>query len=456
MGATTTARCIVVGAGVSGLAAAAELLRLGVEPLVLEAAPRVGGKIRSLRRAGFLMESGPQAFLDRDAVVERLAERLGIADQLIEPLPAARRRAVALHGRLCDVPTSPPMLWRTPLLSGRAKLRLLGDLFVPRGSRTDESVAAFARRHFGAEAAERIFAPLMAGMFGGDADQLSVGAALPSLVGFERTHGSVLVGAIRAAIGAPRKRLQTFVGGLEVLTGALGEQLRDQLGLSTLVRGLRRTDHGWRVTFEDHGRAVELETSVVLLACPAHQAAPLLRSLDPGAADALAGISYAPITVAWSSYPERSDALDRYGFLTAPSEPPGLLGAVFASSAFPARAPADRTLLATWVGGARHPELAALDDVKLAAWVASRLASLIQPHSRATFRHAFRHLHALPQYTAGHAGRVARIEAAEASLPGLFFVGAGYRGASVADCVHEAHLVTDKIAHQLAQMRAAA
>jgi oxygen-dependent protoporphyrinogen oxidase len=432
-------KCVVIGAGITGLAAAYELRKRGVDTSLYEASPRAGGKIESRREGELLLESGPQGFLDRVGALTRLAEELRLTP--IDALPAARRRAVAFGGRLCDVPMDPISLVATRLLTLRGKARLLGDLILPRGTRADESVAAFARRRLGPEAADHIFFPLVSGLYAGDADSISLPAAFPSLAALEREHRSVILGAARSFLRSRMlgTRLRTFAAGMEELTRALAERV--QPALSSPVTQLRFNEK-WHVTVENRG---EVTADAILLALPAHAATRLLRSIAPHAADAAAAIPYVPVTLAWAAYPERElpRPLDRYGFLTAPDERGQLLGAVFASAAFPDRAPKGSALISARLGGARHPEVTQMSDDDLALLVHRELRTLIEARSEPSFFLPIRHAQALPQYTIGHEERVRTIER---HLPaGLFIAGAGYRGAGVPDCVRSATDVADRI-----------
>jgi oxygen-dependent protoporphyrinogen oxidase len=243
-------------------------------------------------------------------------------------------------------------------------------------------------------------------------------------------------------------RLRTFAGGMEELTRALAERLGARLRLSAVVRRVARHGGEWRVTVEESGAVRELAAPSLILALPAHAAAPLLTSIDARAADAAAAIPYVPVTLAWAAWAERDlpRPLDRYGFLTAPGEPGALLGAVFASSAFADRAPQGMALVSARLGGARHPEVAELDDDELARLVHLELRPLLEARSEPSYFRPIRHRHALPQYTIGHGARLEALDAAEAAQPGLFFVGAGYRGAGVPDCVRAGARVAERVA----------
>src|SRR5262245_9433437 len=196
------ARVVIVGAGISGLSLAYRLHQAapGTEITVLEADHRIGGKVWTERRDGFTVECGPNGFLDSKPSTLDLARDLGLSDRLIPASESSRRhRYLFLGGQLQPLPASPLAFLRSPLLSFRGKLELLGEPFhTRRRGRGPESVAAFARRRAGHEAAAVFADALVTGIHGGDPELLDVRAAFPRLADLEAAHGSVVRGMIRA------------------------------------------------------------------------------------------------------------------------------------------------------------------------------------------------------------------------------------------------------------------
>ncbi len=434
-------KAVVVGGGISGLALARELRLGGVDPLVLEAGPRAGGKVRSERVQGFLCESGPTSFLDDGAVVA-LARALGVEGGIIDASPSARRRFLAVSGALHEVPSSPPALLRTRLLPLRAKLRALGEVFVARGNGAEESVAAFARRRVGRAVADRFVGAMVAGIYAGDAEALSLPAAFPRAAAIEREHRSLLLGARAAGLRA--RPVRSFGDGMQTITDALSRHLGGALRYGAVLRALEPGPHGgWRVRLSDG----EIDADAVILALPAHDAARAVAALDAPLADVLDAILYAPVAVVHVGWP--LGALPRpaegFGFLVPPSEPTRVLGAIFASNVFPGRAPDGAALFSAMVGGTRHPDRAALPDDALVELVRTDLGVLLGVTAEPSFARVIRHERAIPQYTLGHLARVAAVEAAEARHPGLFFAGNAYRGVSLPDCVRDAARVAERV-----------
>jgi oxygen-dependent protoporphyrinogen oxidase len=445
-------RVAVVGGGISGLAAAHALVARGDDVVLLDADARPGGLIRSERRDGFLCEAGPQALLDGPAETRALIAAAGLGGRALAARPEARRRFVYVRGKLRPLPTSPPALIKTDLVSARAKLRLLAEPFVRRrradgaggGDTDDESVLAFAERRFGVEVARSVVAPAVIGIYAGDAASLSIGSALPRLAEMERRSGSVL----RAAIAGRRKggggigRACSFPDGLEELPRALAAALGDRRRVARAA-GLERAAAGWRVAC-DGGAAVEADR--VVLAVPAESAAALLAPLPggPDAAAALRAVPMAPVAVACLGFrPAASGAvaaatgvdLGAYGFLVARGEGVRLLGCQYESSIFEHRAPEGAVLLRAILGGTFDPAIVDASDDAVAAQAAGDLRRVAGLARDPDFVAVYRYPAGIPQYDLGQAARVRAVDAALAALPGLTVIGQAVRGVGLADCI---------------------
>jgi oxygen-dependent protoporphyrinogen oxidase len=445
---------VVAGAGISGLALAFELRRLGVPVVVLESEARAGGKIESDHRAGYLCERGPASFLDRTGDMQTLARALGIEGRWLAASDAAERRLVAAHGRLHDTPATAGGFALSPLLPLPAKLRASLDVLLPRGPAAagqDESVAAFGRRRLGEVGGERLLEPLVSGLYAGDPEQISLPAAFPRVAAMERDQRSFLL-AMRAEFAKARRkaapRLASFQAGLDELTTALAAHLGSDLRLGCRVRRIEKTDGGFRVAVEEKGQTGMQEVSAVALAVPAHVATGLLAPLDERCGQALAAIPYVPVTLVHLGYPlsAMSRPVDAYGFFVPPSEPLRVLGGVFPSQLFAGRAPAGFHLFSVRMGGARDPGALGLSDGELAQAADRELRPLLGLVAAPAFVHIVRHERALPQYTLGHVGRVAELVASEGRYPGLFFHGNAYHNAGVPELVSRSQQLAVRIA----------
>ncbi len=446
---------IVVGGGISGLACAWGLQQRGMRVILLEAAPRAGGSIGTVREHGCLLESGPNSALDSTPLIGHLLDQLGLARERISANAAARKRFVLRDGALTALPLSPLEFVATPLFSPRAKLRLLCEPFIGRGAADgEESVAQFVRRRLGGEFLDYAINPFVAGVYAGDPEALSVRAAFPRLHELEQAYGSLIGGYILGARARARNPdrskhaapMFAFREGMQTLTDGLARRLA-RVELATEVVGVTPGNGCQLVTAcGPHGRR-ELRAHAVVLAVPAYAAVSLVEPFAPAAAAALAAIPYPPVAVAIGAY--RRDAvrhaLDGFGVLVPLREHRNILGTIFSSTLFANRAPSEIALLTTFVGGTRQPELGRLDGNEVAEMVQAEHVSMLGVRERAEFVRVTRWLRAIPQYTLGHAARIAVVAEAERTVPGLFFC-ANYRGGvAIGDCVKSAHRAADQI-----------
>jgi oxygen-dependent protoporphyrinogen oxidase len=456
---------IVIGAGISGLTCAYRLRQHGVSVALLEASPRAGGMIRSVREdGGFLFELGPQSCLV-DSALLALIEELGLGDNLLHANSRALR--YVLHGgRLRPVPLGPFALIGTSLLSARTKLRLFGE-FVrrTRPPDEDESVATFVRRKFGGEILERIVAPMVSGIYAGDPEWLSVSAAFPSLRRYELERGSVLRGALRArpAKGEMRPTLCSFTDGMEMMPAALAASLGDAVWCDTRVAAVRAAPgestsgqrRGARFDIEivRRGSAETLSADAVIVAAPCDAAGAILSGISESFETILSNIEYAPVAVVSTGYARAAigNALDGFGFLVPRGEGLRLLGTVWNSSLFPDRAPVGHVSLASFAGGATDPEICAWPEAEIAAQIATELARVLRISSPPVAVRVQKYQRALPQYNLGHARVVASLAELAAGAPGVFLAGNYLAGPAVGACVAQATQVAAGVSEYLAR-----
>jgi protoporphyrinogen/coproporphyrinogen III oxidase len=470
-------RVLVAGGGITGLSAAYELRRScpHVELTLVDPNPRLGGHIQTFQRGGFLIDAGPDSFLSTKLEGKRLCEELGLAEQLISPLPGAHRVFVAHKGRLVPLPAGMalavptrigPML-TTPLLGVVDKLHVLSDLFVEPASspHADETVAAFLTRHFGPGVTHRIAGPLLGGIFAGDIEELSIAATFPQLLAMEQEFGS-LVRAVFARDQMRRLRAEqnpsafepndplwlfsllrwmrreaktgpspflTLRGGLATLIDALHAQARpDKLRLRTsLMKVQAGAQGGYQATLSD---GTDLTVDAVIGAMPAYAAASWIG--DEQLAEELREVCYLSTATAFFAYPKAALArpIEGAGFMV-PLKEGRILGSTFVSAKWQGRAPDESVLLRVFLGGAREPELVlGSDDATLLAIAGSELSRLLGPLPTPELAEVYRWPKANAQPTVGHLGRMDRIFGRLAQMPGVFLAGSGYRAAGIADC----------------------
>jgi len=452
---------LIVGAGLSGLSLAFRLRRArpDVNITILERNDRPGGNIWTERSGGFQVECGPNGFLDAKPSTLKLCGDLGIADQLISASEASRKnRYLYWNGKLRALPNSLWSFITSDLLSWRGKLNLMLEKYRRRSPSApdDESVAAFARRRAGKEAAEIFADAMVTGIHAGDPELLSVSAAFPRVTQFEREFGSVMRGFSRAARrrreeaaarGEPAPqpgRMWSFKGGLRILIEALREQAGAEIVTGVQVKRVRRDERRWII--ECDGREA-WSADALVLACHANEQAAQVADFDPALAEKMASIAYNPIAVVALGYRQADTPgkIDGFGYIAPQATKRDLLGVQWCSSIFPERAPGGMVLWRALCGGGSRPEMLGWDDDRLIAAVREELRIAMQVQAAPVFVRVVRWPRAIPQYNLGHRDRVAAIEEQAKLHPGLFVAGNAYHGVAMNDCTEQAEILAQRI-----------
>ena len=439
----------VIGAGISGLTFAHYLKKRGISTILIESSTEAGGYIRTINAGPYVAEGGPQSFTANANFVD-LVNELGIAQRVRYAQAAATTRYIYLNGRLVAVPTSPKLLLKSPIMSFTGKVRLLKELFTPPSDEGNETVAAFVTRRAGREALENIAAPVVSGIFAGDPAKLELKSAFPILAALERDHGSVLRGAMKkfqeAKTSDARASAATFDTGNRVLTDTLALNLGECMQLGSAVSKLSIFHGGIEVRCAWPGLAVTASRAVI--ATSAHAASDLLADADPSLAADLRAIDYVPIAQIVLAYPREAIRvpLDGFGMLVSPRAGLRILGAVWNSSVFAERAPANEALATAFVGGALHRDALDRSDAELAALAQEDLAAAMRITEKPRIVAGFRWEKAIPQYAVGHAERLRRIDAALSKMPRIALAGSYLRGISVGDCMRQARSAAEKFA----------
>lgn len=454
-------RIVVVGAGISGLALAFRLRqrRPDAQIMILESDSHPGGKIRTERSNGFVVEAGPNGFLETKPSTIQLCRDLGLGHELIAASEESRKhRFLFLDNRLRKLPGGPLGLLTTGLFGIRGKIGLLSELIRPGAApQKDESVGEFFRRRMGREAAEVLGDALVTGIHGGDPELLSLKAGFPRAFEMEAKHGSVIRGFLRSAKQRRRDasargepppktgRMWSFRDGLGRLIQSLSERQAPICGVR--ARRIERIENSWRV--HGDGQDSWLADRLVL-ACPAYEQAEMLAELDPALAAEISGIRYNRIAVVAVGY--RQSDLPRvpagFGYIAPQRTRRDLLGVQWCSAIYPARAPEGCVLWRALCGGWNRPEVVDWDDAKLLAAVRAELRLALEVAAEPIFNRIIRWDRAIPQYHVGHCERVARIEALAAKWPGLILAGNAYRGVALNDCTEQAERIATATANR--------
>jgi oxygen-dependent protoporphyrinogen oxidase len=446
---------IVAGAGISGLTCAYRLKQLGVPVILLEASARVGGLVGTVRKDGFLFESGPQSFQGTEPLIDLIREA-GVETELQRADPRAPR-FVYLHGRLHKVPMTPQALMTSSLLGIKSRAKIASEPFKRTKPPTEEeSVADFVRRKFGHEILEYLVAPFVSGVYAGDPEKLSLKAAFPTLEEWEREYGSVLRGAVKSR-SAKEKRggqppLCSFSNGVGSLAEAIASKLGNSVRLGAKVASVARSAN-YQVCIEQNGRNEMVEAAAVVIATPAYTAGHIAAPISSPLVNMLSGVAYAPVAVVASGYYDRqiAEALEGFGFLVPRSEKVRTLGTVWNSSLFSGRAPAGSVAITSFIGGATDPKIMDRSEDEIAAVVQDENARILQISGQPVASAVWKYPKALPQYNLGHGHVVEAIRDGERANPGLFFCGNYLEGPSLGKCVETANQTAQAIQSYLQQ-----
>lgn len=471
-------RIVVVGGGISGLAAAqrclelAERQRLPIELTVLEAASRFGGAIATEITDGFVIEGGPDSFLSEKPWALELARKLGLEGRLVGTNEQFRRTYIAHRGRLHPLPEgflllAPTRLWPfalSPLFSWKGKLRMAAEVLLPRGpALADETLASFVARRFGREAVERVAQPMIGGIYLANAEKLSLRATMPRFLDMERQRRSVLL-AMRAQARAARSSgsgarwslFLSFDAGLQVLVDALVQALGPaRLCPSTAVAEVNRTPTGWQVVTL---AGETMHADAVIVAVPPARVARMLRNSVPALASELASIATIPSVTVSLAYPASASPqpLSGFGFVVPRTE--GLLtwACTLCHQKYPGRAPEGTMLVRAFLGGEEQAAVLGWDDARLVSAVREEIEPLLRIRSEPLFVRVFRYPETMPLYALGHTERVDRIERILDAHAGLALAGNSYRGVGIPDCIHAGQRAAERICSQLLERQVAA
>jgi oxygen-dependent protoporphyrinogen oxidase len=454
----------IIGGGITGLSAALRITELdpACRLTLWEASARLGGVVSTIHEEGYQVEQSADNFITTVPWGIDLCKRLGLASELVHTNAAYRQTFVVRRGRLHKLPDgflmmAPTRLWPlavTPLLSPWGKLRAAWEYFLPpRLGDDDESMAQFVRRRLGREVFERLVEPLVSAVYAADMERLSLLATLSQFREMEVQYGS-LIRAMRARMASAKTapaqsgaRYSMFVtprAGLSSMVHAIAGRLpQGVVRLQQPVERIERCEGQWRV-FTAAGQPESCDALIV--ATPAHVAARLVRPVAPELAADLASIEHSGSAVLSVAYERTQIAhrLDGMGAVVPAIEHSPILACSFSSQKYGHRTPEGRVLLRVFAGGARRPELAAMDADELEPLLLDELAKLLGIRGAPVYRNLARWPAAMPQYHVGHRELVARIEARTATLAQLELAGNAFHGVGLPHCIHSGELAAGR------------
>jgi oxygen-dependent protoporphyrinogen oxidase len=475
----------IVGGGIAGLTAAFSLHEQAADagvPLtctLIEAGREWGGKIVTHRAGDLTIEAGPDSFLSQKPWGIELCRKLGLAGRLINTNEHQKKTFVYSRGRLRElpeglvviVPTRLGPFLRSGLISWPGILRMGMDLALPGRraglERGDESLASFFSRRIGREAFERVVEPLMAGIYAGDAAQISLRATFPRFLDLEREHGSLIRGMLArrpAGAASGHTMFVTLQGGLVELVQALlakltasGTKLMTRQSVAAMRVRQTSTRHpiGWTydLTLES-GAAISADA--VVLATPAFVSADLVRPLSPIASELLGAIPYASTATVSMAYKAGTlgAEVSGFGFVVPRVERRDLLAATWTSLKWPHRAPDSQTLVRCYLGGVGREKILQEDDAALIRRVRDELRSMAGVTGEPVYAEVNRWDRGMPQYTLGHLDRLETIQRSLDRYPGLLLAGAAYRGIGIPDCIRDGTDAASAVVRYLTGARA--
>lgn len=453
-------RIAIIGAGVSGLAAATAIQRaqdaeVEVEFTLFERSHRLGGVMVTEQIDGCLIEAGPDSFLSEKTYGADFCKTFGLGDQIIGSNDSERKTYIVVNNRLIAmpdglmfmVPTKILPTVTTSLFTWGTKIKMGMEFFSkPPVTNGDETVGDMVRRHYGQEVVERLADPLLSGVYGGDADSLSVQAVLPRFAEMEKKYGSLSRGMLAARKKMaemvkkagpnykPRPLFSSLKNGMQQLVDAVAGYLpKERIHLGITVDAVAKNSSGWTITVN----GTQQHFDGLIIATPAHAAGKLLSTVDAGLAGDLNAVSYSSSVTVAATY-NRSDLAHMppgFGFLVPKTENRRVRALTFVHNKFPHRAPPDKGIIRVFLGGLSDQGILALSDDEILSTVRRELREIIKLNAQPRVERVYRWNKAMAQYGPGHLDRVKRIQQAVASAESLALAGNAFQGIGVPDCI---------------------
>ncbi|MFQ5580491.1 MAG: protoporphyrinogen oxidase [Nitrospiria bacterium] len=460
-------KVVIVGGGITGLSTAFFLQEKGKETgctidiTLIEGESRLGGMIHTERVDDFILEGGPDSFITQKPGAVDLCRRLGLMDDLVHTREVEKSVYILSSGKLRPLPEGfnlmvpgrlTPFLF-SPLVSPIGKVRMGLDLVIPKkNSPEDESIASFVRRRLGDEALQKFAEPILAGIFAGDVEKLSLYATFPQFASLEKSSRSLILGMWTRRMAAAKKggtkpELTLFVTlreGLSSLVSSIRKKLDEVKFVSdTRVSGIDPQNSGYAVFTENEKHLAD----AVAVTTKTDTAARWIEGWDPSLSALLKEIEYVSTATVSLGF-RREDvhhSLNGFGFVVPRREGKKIIASTWSSTKFPGRAPEGHVLVRAFLGGAHHEDLVGRDEDELIGLVRKELQPILGIQAEPVVAKTFRWIKSRPQYNLGHLDRIAMIEKEAKKHPGFFLAGAAYRGVGLPDCIRQGMETAEKI-----------
>ncbi|MGE5681664.1 MAG: protoporphyrinogen oxidase [Bacillota bacterium] len=448
-------KIVVLGAGISGLAAAYWLKKEGLEVIVLEKNPEAGGAMISSHENGYMVDYGPNSGLETTPLISQLVEEVGLKGQMIYANEEGNRRYILRDGELHALPMSPPAFIKTKLFSTGAKLRLFAEPFIGRSEDGYyQSISQFVSRRLGQEFLDYAINPFVAGVYAGNPDELSVKSAFPKLYRLEEKYGGLIKGMIKGAKERKQRneeskqsaKMFSFTDGMQTFPKAIAGNLGERVIFNAEVKKIKRSGGCYIINYSQNGSEKFIETEVIISTLPAHIACYLFEEFDDKLYGHLKSLYYPPVKVLYLGYEKSSIGrpLDGFGFLIPQKEKKSFLGAIWSSVIFKNRAPEGIAAFTLFIGGARSPELFEVDEKQLNQKVLSEFHEIMKISKPPVFKAERMWPKAIPQYNIGYIEHERYFDQFEEAHKGIILSGNFRGGISVGDCVKNSEAVYKK------------
>ncbi|RPI70095.1 MAG: protoporphyrinogen oxidase [Ignavibacteriales bacterium] len=453
-------KIVIIGAGISGVATAFLLNKLGYDITILEKKKEPGGSIETVFENGFVFDKGPNSALETTPLIGQIVMELGLTEQLVYANKEANKRYILKNNQLHPLPMSPPAFLKTKLFSPAAKLRLMAEPFIGRSKDGYyQSISEFVTRRLGREFLDYAINPFVAGVYAGNPEELSVKSAFPKLYELEEKYGGLITGTVRS-IRERKKRAEkskqsakmlSFKDGMQVLPKTIVKHLGNKVKLECEVTSIQKTEKGFQVNFIQNGTQQTIDCNKIISTIPAYIAVDLFSHFDDGLAKHFNEIYYPPVLVLFLVYKKEDikRPLDGFGFLIPSKEKKSFLGAIWSSVIFPNRSDYDKASFTLFVGGARNPEIRSIDKEILIGKVKKEFEDIMKISGTPELQTYKYWSKAIPQYNIGYIEHERYFDEFEKKNPGIILSGNYRGGISVGDCIKNAEVLCQRIISNL-------
>ena len=440
---------IIIGGGISGLSTLHFLKkkyagRSEIDIKLLEKNDYAGGTIRSIERNGCFFETGPDGFLNNKPRTLDFIEEIGLRKDLIKARPEAKVRFISLKNRLYPLPANPKDFLISSLLNPLDKMRILGEILIPKCSNPQESIFDFGQRRLGKKFAKIFLDAMVSGIYGGDAHQLNLKAAFPRIYALEQEYGSLFKAmfALKGKGGMPEGVLTSLNNGMGEIVQILSQKYKENILLKTEVKSMAMVSGGFKVESSKE----TFWANEIFLCSPAYSTASIVKNSNPKMAALLEGIYYAPMAVvglvfALKDFKQKPRG---FGFLVPSSEKKAVLGVLFESNIFPGRCPEDHILFRVMIGGSHFPDILKKSREELTQMAVHEIKNyfFIPQAPKETFFVVWPR--AIPQYDAKYVQILSSLEEELKDIPNLHVVSNFLKGIAMNDCIENAYQVAQK------------